>query len=64
MSNAIKNTVTGQYLVGFADDHIQGHGPQSIPVWGHDKAQALPASVDLMARCHLVGIFAIDVEAP
>jgi hypothetical protein len=59
--NVVRNTVTGQYLCGFADDAITGRGKNSIPVWGGIGA-AIAASVEALAKCHIAGIFAVEVE--
>jgi hypothetical protein len=59
--NVVRNTITGQYLCDFADDGITGRGKNSIPVWG-DVAHAMAASVEALAKCHIAGIFAVEVE--
>ncbi len=65
-ANLIRNTVTSQYLCGFVDDQLTGRGAKSIPAWG-DRATAekcgAPASVEALAKCHLAGIFCVDVVA-
>jgi hypothetical protein len=58
--NVIRNTVTGQYLCDFDDDGITGRGKNSIPVWG-DVGAAMAASVEALAKCHLAGIFVVEV---
>lgn len=57
MTFAIQTPVTGQYVCGFADDHLTGRGKASIPVWTHDRAQALPATLENQAKVTLAGIF-------
>jgi hypothetical protein len=64
--NLIKSTVTGQYLCGFADSGTRSsRGVHWVPVFG-DKAAAqdskAAASVEALAKCHLAGVLAVEVE--
>jgi hypothetical protein len=53
----VRSQVTGQYLCGFAKSPMY----KETPVWG-DKSCAVQATVAALAKCHLAGIFAVDVE--
>jgi hypothetical protein len=45
-TQTIQSTVTKEFVCGFADDHLTGRGRKSLPIWTHDRAQALPATAE------------------